>query len=396
MSAQSSSLVAQYSFENGDATESNGSNSFDGFLQGAPQVVCGVEGNALLFDGVSDFVTFAGPINDLFERNDFVLSFYFHPTGVNPRQTLIRKKADCDTDDRLFTIDYLPNQGALEINFQENPSRTVGGPNNLIPLDPTRCWQHFVMERDNNEIRVYLNGERVSRMSSGTRFNIGNNFNLELARAGCPTSETNFQGFIDEMRIYRGSIPIDSIEALFLSPDEIADVAFPVVNLGTQIDLDVLNTCATSFSWTPIASIVSGENTQTPTVEPTASTVYYVTMGYDNSGCRAVDSILLQVFDPNSFDCTQILVPSAFTPNGLGPESNETLGISNAVTLQEFEIFQVYDRWGNLVFETADRDGKWDGTYQGTPAMPGIYLWRAAYSCNDQMLDKTGSIKLIR
>lgn len=396
MNAQSSSLVALYSFDNGDATESNGSNSFDGFLQGSPSVECGVLGNALLFDGVSDYITFAGPINDLFERNDFVLSFYFHPTGVNPRQTLVRKKADCDTDDRLFTIDYLPGQGALEINFQENPSRTLGGPNNLIPLDPTRCWQHFVMERDNNELRIYMNGVRVKRMTSGTRFNIGNNFNLEIARAGCPTTETNFQGFIDEMRIYRGSIPLDTIESLFYFPDVIADVSFPVVNLGTQVDLEVINTCATDFTWTPTASIVSGANTQTPTVEPTASTVYYVTMGYDNSGCRAVDSILLQVFDPASFDCTRILVPSAFTPNGLGPESNETLGISNAVTLQEFEIFQVYDRWGNLVFETIDRDGKWDGTYQGTPAMPGIYLWRAAYGCNDVKLDKTGSVKLIR
>lgn len=396
LSAQTNSLVALYSFDNGDATESLGSSSFDGFVQGSPQVACGVEGNSLLFDGVGDYLTFAGPINDLFERNDFVLSFYFHPTGVNPRQTLVRKKADCDTQDRLFTIDYLPNQGAIELNFAENPSRTLGGSNNLIPLDPTRCWQHFVMERDNNEVRIYLNGVRVKRMTSGTRFNIGNNFNLEIARAGCPTSETNFQGFIDEMRIYRGSIPLDTIESLFVAPDVIEDVAFPVVNLGTQITLGVSNTCATSFAWSPVASIVSGETTPTPVVEPTASTVYYVTMGYANSGCRSVDSVLLQVFDPTSFDCTQLLVPSAFTPNGLGPESNETLGISNAVTLQEFEIFQVYDRWGNQVFETTDRDGKWDGTYQGTPAMPGMYLWRVAYGCNDEKLDKTGSVKLIR
>ena len=394
--AQTTSLVAHYSFDNGDATESQGSTSFDGFIQGSPQLACGVLGNSLLFDGVGDYITFAGPLNDLFERNDFVLSFYFHPTGINPRQTLVRKKADCDTQDRLFTIDYLPTQGAIEINFNENPSRTIGGPNNLIPLDPNRCWQHLVVERDNNEVRVYLNGERVKRMTSGTRFNIGNNFNLEIARAGCPTSETNFQGFIDEMRIYRGSISLDTIESLFFAPDEIEEVAFPVVNLGTQVTLGIQNTCATSFSWSPTASIVSGETTPTPIVEPTASTVYYVAMGYANSGCRSVDSVLLQVFDPASFDCTQLLVPSAFTPNGLGPESNEALGISNAVTLQEFEIFQVYDRWGNMVFETEDANEKWDGTYAGTPDMPGMYLWRVAYGCNNEKLDKTGSVKLIR
>ena len=396
LTAQTSNLVAQYSFESGDATESNGATSFDGFVSGSPQIACGVAGNSLLFDGVSDFLTFAGPINELFERNDFVISFYFHPTGVNPRQTLLRKKADCDTDDRLFTIDYLPNQGALELNFQENPSRMVGGPNNLIPLDLTRCWQHFVMERENNEVRIFINGERVLRLSGSSRFNIANNFNLEIARSGCPTRETNFQGFIDEFRIYRGTIPLDTIESLFLAPDQIEDVAFPVVNVGTQVTLEVGNTCANSFSWSPVASIVSGANTPTPVVEPTESTTYFVTLGYANSGCRSTDSVLLQVFDPTSFDCTVLLVPSAFTPNGLGPESNETLGISNAVTLQEFDVFQVFDRFGNMVFETTDPNGKWDGTYEGERSMPGIYLWRAAYGCNGEDLNKNGSVKLIR
>jgi gliding motility-associated-like protein len=396
LTAQTSNLVASYSFENGDAAESNGSQSFDGFVSGNPQIACGVAGNSLLFDGVSDFITFAGPINELFERNDFVVAFYFHPTGVNPRQTLLRKKADCDTDDRLFTIDYLPNQGALEINFQENPSRSVGGPNNLIPLDLSRCWQHLAVERENNELRVFLNGERVARFSGPSRFNIGNNFNLEIARAGCPTSETNFQGFIDELNIFRGTIPLDTIESLFFAPDQIEDVAFPVVNLGTQVTLGVGNTCGNSFSWSPTASIVSGGDTPTPTVEPTGSTTYFVTIGFPNSGCRATDSVLLQVFDPESFDCTILLVPTAFTPNGLGPESNETLGISNAATLQEFEVFQVFDRWGNKVFETTDADGKWDGTYRGEASMPGVYVWHAAYSCNGESLNRNGSVKLIR
>lgn len=394
--AQNVQLRAYYSFDDGTAAATEGGPEYDGFVSGSPALACGVQGGSLLFDGVSDYLTFAGPINRLFENSDFVLSLYFHPTGVSPRQTLLRKKMDCDDANQRFSIEYLPGTRELEITFAQNASQVLGGPLDPIALAPDRCWYHLVVERQDNELRVYLDGERVRRFRSGTTYNIDNNFNLELANSACPTAATNFQGFIDEVRVYAGRVPLDLIEDLYLAPDRIAPLAAPVIDIGSSVQLDVPLTCADDFAWTPDGSVVAGQGTPAPTVQPTTSTTYYVTMGYPQSGCRSVDSVLVQVFDPDEFDCTQVLVPSGFTPNGRGPVANELLTISNAATLQTFESFEVYDRWGNRVFASGDKNAGWDGSYQDEPAMPGIYLWRVAFGCNGEDLSATGSVKLVR
>ena len=392
-----SSVVAYYNFDSGDASESQGNENEDGIMQGNPQIGCGPSGGSLLFDGVADYVIFPGiDLNMLFERSDFVVSFYFHPTGINPRQTIISKQEECEVLNSRFAVEYLPAQGALEIAFQQNSTQSLGGPSQLIPLDPTRCWHHFVLERRNSELRIYLNGERVLRLDSGTRLNIGNNAILTLARAACPSRSSNFRGFIDELTVLRGSQTLEVIDGLFIPVDRIADLAFPVINEGTSVQFDIPNTCANNFRWTPEAEIDSGVNTPSPTVSPAVSTRYFVEMSYANSGCRSQDSVLVQVFNPDDFDCTQLLVPSGFTPNGLGPQSNERLGISNAATLQTFDVFEIFDRWGNLVFRTEDPFGTWDGSYNGQNAMPGVYLWHVSYGCNGEDLDRTGSVTLIR
>ena len=395
--AQTADPIAYYNFDAGDATESQGDIESNGFITGSPQAACGAVGGALRFDGLTDYVTISSPaVNRIFEQADFVLSFYFHPTGIAPRQTLLRKKEDCAQLDRLLSIEYLPAREEIEINFAENGSRFVAGPTQRIPLNPSRCWHHLVLERRENELRVYLDGERVSRFAGPTRFNILNNGNLEIARSGCPGSESNFAGFIDELKLFNGRLTIDQIEELYTPVDLIAPLAFPVVDIGSSVTLNVPNTCANSFSWRPAASIVSGNGTPTVVVRPTNSTRYYVELGYPQSGCRATDSVLVQVFDPDNFDCTRVLVPAAFSPNGLGPESNETLGISNAVTLQEFTSYEIYDRWGNQVFYTENAYERWDGTYDGQEAQPGVYLWRVAFGCNGEDLNRTGSVVLIR
>ncbi len=390
-------LAAYYNFDAGDATESQGQVENNGFISGSPMAACGAVGGSLRFDGSADYVTISGTSpNTLLDQGDFVLSFYFHPTGVAPRQTLIRKKEDCVQLDRIFSIEYVPAENSIEVNFAENPSRFVGGPTQRIPLNPLRCWQHLIVERKDTELRICLNGERVRRFNGPTRFNIRNPGNLEIARASCPGSESNFAGFIDELRLYRGALTAEELETLYTPVDLIKPLAFPVVNIGTEVDLTIDNTCANRFTWRPAATIVAGADTPTPTVKPTESTTYFVELAYPQSGCRSTDSVLVQVFDPENFDCTQILVPAAFSPNGSGPEGNESLGISNASTIQEFTSFEIYDRWGNQVFTSGERFARWDGSYTGKEAMPGIYLWRVAFGCNGESIDRTGSVVLMR
>jgi gliding motility-associated-like protein len=75
-----------------------------------------------------------------------------------------------------------------------------------------------------------------------------------------------------------------------------------------------------------------------------------------------------------------ITVPNGFTPNGDG--HNDYLYPLNAFKAVNLE-FRVYNRYGQLVFETRDWLKKWDGTINGKPQDTGTYVWTLQYIDGD-------------
>ncbi len=65
-------------------------------------------------------------------------------------------------------------------------------------------------------------------------------------------------------------------------------------------------------------------------------------------------------------------VPNTFTPNGDG--LNDTFGISGEA-ITEFTMM-IYNRWGQLIFETSNANQRWDGTLQGEKAAEGSYVYK--------------------
>jgi gliding motility-associated-like protein len=72
-----------------------------------------------------------------------------------------------------------------------------------------------------------------------------------------------------------------------------------------------------------------------------------------------------------------ITVPNGFTPNGDG--KNDFLYPLNAFNAADLE-FSIYNRNGQLVFETRDWTRKWDGTIHGSPQKTGTYIWTLNYT----------------
>jgi gliding motility-associated-like protein len=75
-----------------------------------------------------------------------------------------------------------------------------------------------------------------------------------------------------------------------------------------------------------------------------------------------------------------IAVPTAFTPNGDG--RNDHLHPLNAYKADNLE-FNVYNRYGQLIFKTKDWTHKWDGTINNIPQLPGVYVWMLKYTHHD-------------
>ena len=65
-------------------------------------------------------------------------------------------------------------------------------------------------------------------------------------------------------------------------------------------------------------------------------------------------------------------MPNAFSPNGDG--LNDFIGLRSR-GIEELERFLIFNRWGQLIFESNDINATWDGTFKGKPQEVGVYLF---------------------
>jgi gliding motility-associated-like protein len=102
-------------------------------------------------------------------------------------------------------------------------------------------------------------------------------------------------------------------------------------------------------------------------------------------------------------------MPTAFTPNGDNQNdifrmikyngTAATVGAGNVVTGGTVSVssFEIFNRWGQIVFQTADDRTGWDGTYNGVPQDVGVYSYHIRYKCADgNFYEEKGDVTLIR
>ncbi len=91
-------------------------------------------------------------------------------------------------------------------------------------------------------------------------------------------------------------------------------------------------------------------------------------------------------------------IPNAFSPNNDGV--NDVFRVFSGCPIENFNL-QLFDRWGNQVFQSTDIATGWDGTFRGQNVDTNIYVWRISYDTTDtsgQVVNTvlTGDITLIR
>jgi len=107
-------------------------------------------------------------------------------------------------------------------------------------------------------------------------------------------------------------------------------------------------------------------------------------------GCSDSTRKTLTVLDHCFID-----VPTAFTPNNDG--RNDFFWPHNALKADNYQ-FKVYNRWGQLVFQSRNWQEKWDGRISGQVQPTGVYVWMLSYTHRDtkQPVFKKGTVTLIR
>ena len=115
---------------------------------------------------------------------------------------------------------------------------------------------------------------------------------------------------------------------------------------------------------------------------------YKVTAYKKGNNAITSESNTAEVLPPLS-----LYIPNAFSPNGDGV--NDNFGISGSA-IGEF-TFQIFSRWGEIIFETNDPVSRWDGTYKGDDVPIGAYVYKVmAKGIEGGVATKSGSVTLIR
>lgn len=160
------------------------------------------------------------------------------------------------------------------------------------------------------------------------------------------------------------------------------------VTLGNSSSLFV-TPVGYSYIWTPANTLNTSTNNNV-TATPTDNTTY--TVSVTDGICVQTDTVSVKVVQ---FICDRawVYVPNAFTPNGDG--KNDVLFVRSEITVDL--LFRVYNRWGELVFETRDISKGWDGKFKGKLIDPDTYDYYLGVTCagGEQQIIK-GNTTLIR
>lgn len=139
------------------------------------------------------------------------------------------------------------------------------------------------------------------------------------------------------------------------------------------------------------ASVVWSTGSTSPAITVTQPGTYKIKMTQEI--CTGSDEM---VISQEICDCITF-VPDAFSPNGDGRND-----VFRPIVAQGCEItgyrLDVYDRWGKLVFNTRKTLGGWDGTYAGTKAELGVYMFTVSYEkgTKGKLFSRKGNVTLVR
>ena len=195
------------------------------------------------------------------------------------------------------------------------------------------------------------------------------NYNVQITdNNGCIVSDNFIVSSI-------GTIPINAIPEV------------STINLGESVQLNVSG--GTSYSWSP-SSGLDCDDCDNPIASPTVTTTYIV-IGVDENGCTGMDTVTIYVEQ----SCGDLYVPNIFSPNGMGPAENEQLCVYGSC-IAELQ-YTVFNRWGEMVFETNSVDNCWDGNFKGKPAITGVYAYKLhAVLFNGDVVEDHGNVTLTR
>ena len=168
-----------------------------------------------------------------------------------------------------------------------------------------------------------------------------------------------------------------------------ASQRYPAVNAveNRNLTLQARSITNATYNWAP-AQGLNRTDIRTPVFNYGQQQEYLISI-QTPEGCFIRDTLLVRMFKQ-----ADILLPTGFSPNGDG---HNDLLIPRLVGVSELKYFRVYDRWGQLVYQTDVIGRGWDGTYKGVKQPLETYAWVAeGIAVDGSAIKRSGTTLLLR
>lgn len=160
-----------------------------------------------------------------------------------------------------------------------------------------------------------------------------------------------------------------------------------VIDIGGEVMLAANGSGLGNYLWTPSEGTVACDTCSSTYASPIITTQYIMTFS-DSNSCIVQDTVFIYV---NFIE--GIGVPQAFSPNADG--NNDILFVKGFGIEQM--SFKIYNRYGQMVFETYEQSIGWDGKFKQLEQNPGVFVWVLEYTLINGSTGKiSGNTTLIR
>lgn len=183
---------------------------------------------------------------------------------------------------------------------------------------------------------------------------------------------------------------------VFVEEPPIASFAPSTMNvtaLNSTVVFNNLSSNADSYSWSFGDGIISFQENPSYSYDVNGTTNYLVQLIATNAaGCEDSTSKII-----NGQQDLIYYIPNSFTPDSDEFNQNFVPVFTDGFDPFDFNM-KIFNRWGEVIFETYDSSIGWDGTYNGVLAEDGIYIWVVEFKtmATDERIKETGNVTLIR